>query len=112
MQLVAQVLAALSALENLAQILLLAEEVPCPARCFSGREAHLYLSRASAAPALEAGVWEACIDGLDEAFAEERGAKGKKTRRNLHAASVPARGQKQKGPAQGGLYGILAGMDA
>lgn len=109
-QLVAQVLAALGALEHLVQILLLGNEVPSPARYFSGRRVHSYLTGLQAAATLESGMWEACTDGLDVAFAEPRGPRGKKERRKKNVAPAPARGQ-TKAPANGGLFGLLASMD-
>ncbi|KAH9946438.1 PIN domain-like protein [Amylocystis lapponica] len=111
-QLVAQVLVALDALEQLAQILLLAMEVPSPAHRFSGRRMHLYLTNPhalAAATTLEDGVWGACIEGLEHAFAEQKGTK--KERRKKSGTAVPAK-VPGKVPPKGGLYSLLANMDA
>ncbi|OJT02228.1 hypothetical protein TRAPUB_7255 [Trametes pubescens] len=110
-QLVAQIEAALGAAERLAHVLLLAPAIPSPARHFSGGRFHAMVSGDGAqAGELEEGVWDACVEGLEDAFAALPQRKSKKEKRAKGAvqAAPPARG-KAKG---GSMFGLLADADA
>ena len=114
-QLVAQVSAALDAIEQFAQVLLLASTVRSPGKRFSGVRCHGLLSGRIALSAGEPGedVWAACIEGLDEAYAlpPQRRAKDKKGK--TEAGSVGKGVKPGKGnAARGGMFGLLADVEA
>lgn len=122
-QLVSQVSVALATIQRLVQVLLLTHRVPSPVTRFSGKTCHAYLTGSMTIPsnALPASLWEASVEGLDEAFAEPLGKKkrkGKKTDQvNGFAKTVtPVNGRLGNGRkpvgSVGGMFGLLASVDA
>ncbi|KAI0058421.1 hypothetical protein BV25DRAFT_1234924 [Artomyces pyxidatus] len=114
-QLFAQVSAALSAIEMLAQALLVVEHVPTPMHLFSGSMFHSVLTgERQVGDKIPEGMWDACVDGLGDAFGIERGKKGKKERKAAVAAGRNGVGIRPSGSKAGvsqSLFGMLAGMD-
>ena len=111
-QLVAQVLTALDAIEHLAQVLLLAPGLGSAGRKMSGARCHALLSgrrRLSAEEPAES-VWAACVDGLEDAFGAR--AQKKKDKRAKAQAAVPKASPAKSGGARGGMFGLLADVDA
>ncbi|KAF7795578.1 hypothetical protein EIP86_006741 [Pleurotus ostreatoroseus] len=121
-QLAAQVLATMDAIVRLSQVLLLDTQLPNPTLRFSGRLFHAYLSGAKPIPphGVPDRLWHAATEGLESAFFEPSGKKRKKDRkREAEAASgvatsaqSTAKGQKLKGVAVGGKFGLLASLSA
>ena len=108
-QLVAQVLAALDAIEQLAQVLLLGPTIRSPGRKFSGARCHGLLG-GRVAVELEEEIWLACTEGLEEAFAmpPQRRVKAKKAK-----AAVATTGKSSKtGKGGGGMFGLLVDAEA
>ncbi|KAI0262566.1 hypothetical protein BC834DRAFT_828753 [Gloeopeniophorella convolvens] len=93
-QLTAQALATIDAIEMLSQTLLLTDRIPNPARLFSGKSFHRFLL-GSSTPGLylPPGLWDACVGGLESAFVSDKsGKKDRKARSkqsNLHVSSAP-----------------------
>lgn len=121
-QLVAQFSSALDAVEMLAQALLLGDRVIHPAYAFSGQHLHTILTsqrgRIFDNKDMDKGLWETCIEGLQEAMSEERGKWGKKERKAKNAqshgvsASSSSSGAKKGTATQGqGLFGMLVDLD-
>lgn len=111
-QMVAQFLTALEVIEQLAQVLLLADRFVLPTRAFSGKLVHTLLTANSPISPTAKGELKAALeateDGLEAAYAEERNRRGK-TKRARPPPSPPVasgRGQKMS------LYGMLGQMDA
>ncbi|KAI0799969.1 hypothetical protein C8Q74DRAFT_1313806 [Fomes fomentarius] len=103
-QLVAQVLCALDAVEQLAQVLLVAPATTSPGRRMSGGRCHgLLCGRAAGEPSEE--VWRATVDGLEDAFRRiPVKKKDKKATAPKAATSSGRRGQRS-------LFGLLADAD-
>lgn len=81
-QLTAQILATFDAIEMLSQVLLLTNKVPSPASSFSGRAFHRFLANGNSPDVhFPSGLWDACVGGLEGAFAHESDRKRKKGRR-------------------------------
>jgi len=87
-QLMAQVLMALDSIADLSQILLLSERVPDQGRLLSGRRFHSFLTgmKMPTAADIPDGLWDACVEGLEDAFGEER---WKKAKRGARVKTVP-----------------------
>ena len=82
-QLTAQILATFDAVEMFSQVLLLTNKSPNPASFFSGRAFHDFLSKGNSPDMrLPPGLWDACVDGLEGAFAHESDKKRKRKRDN------------------------------
>ncbi|KAI0665698.1 hypothetical protein C8Q78DRAFT_1063616 [Trametes maxima] len=118
-QLVAQVSAALEALEQLSHALLLYPRIPSPASFFSGTRFHALLNEmpgVQGAGEVDEEVWRACLEGLENAYTalpQRRGKKEKKARAAEAAAAIPAKGSGKKGAgAKGGMFGLLADAEA
>ncbi|KAI0645320.1 hypothetical protein C8Q79DRAFT_971053 [Trametes meyenii] len=119
-QLVAQVSAALEALEQLSHALLLCPRIPSPAGSFSGMRFHALLNNAARAQgggeAVDEGVWRACLEGLEDAYTalpQRRGKKEKKAKAAEVAEALPTKGPGKKGTgSKGGLFGLLADAEA
>lgn len=98
-QLTAHVLATLDAVEMLSQALLLTNKAPNPAPLFSGKTFHQSLTNGSTPNThVPPGLWDACVDGLEGEFAQEkagkrrRGCKAKgRQEKPVHGPAVPAR---------------------
>ncbi|PPR05256.1 hypothetical protein CVT24_008282 [Panaeolus cyanescens] len=116
-QLTAQVLAALEAVEEIVQVLLLTERVPFSLQKFSGMYFHrLLTSHASIPNTLIQDALEASQEGMTDAFQEERVKKGRKpkpVKSNQHPVSVMGSNSKDKksSMASKGLFSMLADMD-
>ncbi|KAI0759967.1 hypothetical protein BD413DRAFT_487111 [Trametes elegans] len=121
-QLVAQVSAALDAIEQLAHVLLLSPALESPAKYFSGKRFHAILSGALTPPS-EGEVseeWEACVAGLEDAYTALPSRKGKKERRaqksgDASAGASAGRGQgkgQKAAVSKGGLFALLADAEA
>ncbi|KAA1470637.1 PIN domain-like protein [Dentipellis sp. KUC8613] len=112
-QLLAQITEALKTIANLAEVMLLADHLPSPAAFFSGRQFHQLLTEGRSTNAggePPNALWEACAQGLEDAFGEAKGKKGKKERKARNAQVPSAKANTSSAPSQG-LFGILAGMD-
>jgi len=112
-QLTAQILAALESIEELSQVLLLSERVPSCAHLFSGKTFHFYLTGARSLEATDVtgSLWDACVEGLEDAFGEQWKKKAKKGGK---VKSIPAGGTRKgltKGSSASGMFGLLADME-
>jgi len=81
-QLMAQVLTTIESIHQLSQVLLLSEQVPVRIHMLSGELFHTFLSRRglSYRDTLPLGLWEASVEELEKAFAEERPVRAKKSK--------------------------------
>lgn len=81
-QLMAQVLAAVESIHQLSQVLLLSERVPVGVHRLSGQLFHTFLAQkgSNRRDTLPQGLWDACMEGLGDAFAEERPVRTKKSK--------------------------------
>ncbi|KAH9846148.1 hypothetical protein C2E23DRAFT_951191 [Lenzites betulinus] len=117
-QLVAQVMAALEAAERLAQVLLLAPALASPARRLSGARFHALLVGGTGSVDgdvdvdVEEGVWRACTEGLEGAYATLPQRRSKKERKGRAATEVvaPAAKKGQKGGVS--MFALLADAEA
>jgi len=116
-QLMAQVLMALDSIADLSQILLLSERVPDQGRLLSGRRFHSFLTgmKMPTAADIPDGLWDACVEGLEDAFGEER---RKKAKRGARVKTVPTanpvstqKGFSHTGISSGGLFDLLGDME-
>lgn len=109
-QLMAQMLTALECIDEFAQILLLPERVPSRGHLLSGSLFHSFLTgvKTPNATDIPEGLWEACTDGLDDAFGEEW-KKTKKANKDK-AAPMTATGSPRNVVRSGGLFGLLSDM--
>ena len=113
-QLTAQILAVFDAVEMLSQALLLTNKVPNPASLFSGKAFHQCLANGGAPDAqLPSGLWGACVDGLEGAFAHEKDGKRKrdrKTKENRDRAK-PSHGRVARGGVPGqSMFDVLSAL--
>ena len=102
----------MDAIEHLAQVLLLAPGLGSAGRKMSGARCHALLSgrtRLSAEEPTES-VWAACVDGLEDAFGAR--AQKKKDKRAKAQAAVPKASPAKGGGTRGGMFGLLADVDA
>lgn len=115
-QLMAQVSMAIETIQNLSQVLFLTEQVPVNVERFSGLRFHRYLSDAEfgAIEAVPEGLWEACIQSLDDAFREERSTNKKKAR-SLNADKVVMQTKRERDStamkSKRGRFGLLGDTD-
>jgi len=112
-QLVAQISAAMEALEYLVQILLLQDRVPTPLHRFSGQRFHQLLVEHLERPVMiDEKIWGACVEGLDTAFMEPPSKKRKKERRSKESTKAvqPAKGimPTKTSTSKGGIFSLLA----
>lgn len=107
-QLSAQLLTALETINQLAQALLLTALVPSVAHRVSFKLFHSYLSRHSSFTydIIGAEVWEACLDGLVEAYRENRVKKQKRPQRAVATAPVS-----KKNTGTSSAFSLLAEVD-
>ena len=118
-QLVAQVLTTMDALERLSQVLLVDEQFPSSTLRFSGRLFHAYLTGTKQIPAqaVPDRLWHASTEHLEHAFIEPSGKKRKKDRKRGVEANGPVlpggapATSKTNGVAVGGKFGLLAALD-
>lgn len=111
-QLMAQVLMALECIEEFSQILLLSERVPSRGHLLSGSLFHSFLTGSK--PLHDAdipeGLWEACEEGMNDDFGEE---KKKKTKQASKDKPTSTTGTRKKGSTtSGGLFGLLGELEA
>ncbi|KAF7321546.1 XPG-I-2 domain-containing protein [Mycena kentingensis (nom. inval.)] len=89
-QLAAQVLTTLEAIEHFSQILLITERLPSPVSLFSGVEFHANLTGTRmGAVDLPGLLWDACVADIPDAFADEAKRKKPKKAKNKAAPSPP-----------------------
>jgi hypothetical protein len=88
-QLVAQTLSTIESIEQLSQILLLSDLLPSSAHQFSGKVFHAYLTGLLrlGRDAIPTALLEAALHGLEDALAEEKVRKPKKTKKATDKAS-------------------------
>jgi hypothetical protein len=90
-QLTAQILATFDAIEMLSQVLLLTNKVPNPASFFSGRAFHDSLANGNSPDVhFPPGLWDACVGGLEGAFAHESDRKRKRDRKTMESQAKTA----------------------
>ena len=110
-QLMAQALMALESIADLSQVLLLSSQVPHRGYALSGKKFHSFLTgmKTPVAADIPLGLWDACVQGLEDAFGEvwKKARKGSpvKTTRKAHPVS-PRKG------TTGGLFDLLGDMAA
>jgi hypothetical protein len=87
-QLMAQVLMAIESIHHLSQVLSVSERVPVRVHTLSGQTFHMFLAQkgSNCRDILPVGLWDACTEGLGDAFAEERPVKAKKSK--VHGKSI------------------------
>jgi hypothetical protein len=110
-QLVAQTLSTMESIEQLSQILLLSDLLPSSAHKFSGKVFHAYLTGLLrlGKDAIPTALLETGICGLEDALAEEKIQKPKKTKKgtgNAVAALSP------RSNSSGGLFHLLGDVEA
>ncbi|EGO00945.1 hypothetical protein SERLA73DRAFT_105440 [Serpula lacrymans var. lacrymans S7.3] len=117
-QLTAQALTALEAIHQLSQVLLLSDRVPCTVHKFSGQNFHSLLNRPGTLGTgiVPDGLWMACVEGLEDAFAEERRKKTKTKKGNTGREQVDSLGGPQQRAVKYklpgvGMYGLLGSVD-
>jgi hypothetical protein len=112
-QLTAQILATLDAVEMFAQVLLLTNKVPNPARFFSGKTFHQCLANGGGTPGTHfpPGLWDACVDGLDDSFAQEKVGKRKKDRKTTESREKQIHGPAVRGPRTRIMFDVLSALD-
>ncbi|KAH9889537.1 hypothetical protein C8Q73DRAFT_737263 [Cubamyces lactineus] len=114
-QLVAQLSAALDAAEQLSHVLLLAPKITNPARLFSGRRFHALLAGSTAeVGAVEEGLWRACWQGLEGAYAElpQRRSKKEKKATAVGADVSRAKGKAKRPIAAASMFELLGDAEA
>lgn len=111
-QLTAQILATFDAVEMLSQVLLLTNKAPNPASFFSGRAFHDFLAKGNGPDMhLPPGLWEACVDGLEGAFAHESDKKRKRNRKPVVSQAKTAHGPAVHGTRiHQSMFGVLSAM--
>ncbi|KAI9441199.1 PIN domain-like protein [Lactarius indigo] len=112
-QLTAQILATLDAIEMLSQSLLLTSRVPNRAYLLSGKAFHRHLASdgENIGARIPPGLWDACVSGLDGTFA--RGKEGS-TKKNPKSTSKGGRASAnaptfQRVPGQS-IFDVLSGL--
>jgi hypothetical protein len=110
-QLMAQVLMAIESIHNLSQVLAVSERVPVRVHTLSGQMFHMFLAQkvSNCRDTLPVGLWDACTEGLGDAFAEERPVKVKKSKVNgksIASERTSARNAVRVGT--GSQFGLLA----
>ncbi|KAJ7039096.1 hypothetical protein C8F04DRAFT_317281 [Mycena alexandri] len=104
-QLTAQVLTALEAIDQFSQILLVNDRVPAPASLFSGVDFHSCLTGSRAVDVPDT-LWDACVDDIAETFADDRKKKPKKSKQ------TPAAQAKKAVKGSGSIFDMLADAEA
>ncbi|KAG2142284.1 uncharacterized protein EDB93DRAFT_1329756 [Suillus bovinus] len=111
-QLMAQVLMAIESIHHLSQVLLVSERVPIRVHTLSGQAFHMFLTQkgSNCRDTLPVGLWDACTEGLDDAFAEERPIKGKKLKVNGKPIERPSVRKAARVGTAGSQFGLLADL--
>ncbi|KAJ3784334.1 hypothetical protein GGU10DRAFT_358236 [Lentinula aff. detonsa] len=122
-QLTSQILQCLDSVHQLAEVLLLSDRVSSPAHLFSGRRFHAYLTNDLGPVPVDTfsgELWDACVDGLDDVFVQERMSRKEKKLQNYQSQNAVDNPSKLKqGNASrkindrgGGFYGLLGDVEA
>lgn len=120
-QLVAQVLVTLDAIERLCQVLLLNEQLPSPTLRFSGELFHSYLTgtKTISPQGIPDRLWNASTENIEHTFIESVGKRRKDRKKEAEGGSTPtdswkgtSKGQKMNGVALGSKFSLLANLDA
>ncbi|CDO76942.1 hypothetical protein BN946_scf184709.g4 [Trametes cinnabarina] len=108
-QLVAQLFAALEAIEQLTHVLLLSPRIANPARRFSGRTFHALLTGvATPVEDVDEHLWQACWVGLEDAYTTVPVKKGKKEKRAAAVRQATASAKTKKAAAtKSGMFELL-----
>ncbi|KAG1794319.1 uncharacterized protein HD556DRAFT_1369428 [Suillus plorans] len=111
-QLMAQVLMAIESIHHLSQVLLVSERVPVRVHTLSGQTFHMFLAQkvSNCRDTLPAGLWDACTEGLGDAFAEERLVKVKKSKIDGKSIERPSVRRTTRVGAAGSQFGLLADL--
>jgi hypothetical protein len=110
-QLTAQVLATLDAVEMFSQVLLLTNKVPNPAHFFSGKTFHQCLTNGGTPDThLPPGLWDTCVDGLEGAFAQEKAGRKKRDRKTTESEKQ-VHGPPVRGPRSQSMFNVLSALD-
>jgi hypothetical protein len=112
-QLTAQILATFDAVGMLSQVLLLTNKSPNPASFFSGRAFHDFLAKGNSPDMhLPPGLWDACVDGLEGAFAHKGDKKRKRNRKPMEFQAKTAPGLAAHGTRihHQSMFGVLSAM--
>jgi hypothetical protein len=110
-QLTAQVLATLDAVEMFSQVLLLTNKVPNPARFFSGKTFHQCLTNGGTPDThLPPGLWDACVHGLEGAFAQEKAGRKKRERKTTESREKQVHGAPVRGPRSQSMFNVLSAL--
>jgi len=116
-QLMAQALMALESIANLSQILFLSERVPSQDHLLSGKLFHAFLTgnKIPVSDGIPENLWEACAEGLEDAFGEEWRKKAKKGAKIKATALVNptdlSKGYSQKDASSKSLFRLLGDME-
>ncbi|KAG1740880.1 uncharacterized protein EDB91DRAFT_1052940 [Suillus paluster] len=110
-QLMAQVLMAIESIHHLSQVLSVSERVPVRVHTLSGQTFHTFLAQKSSncRDTLPLGLWGACMEGIGDAFAEERPVKAKKSKINGKSTSSVQKAVRHVG-TMGSQFGLLADL--
>ncbi|KAK7045644.1 hypothetical protein VNI00_007477 [Paramarasmius palmivorus] len=117
-QLTAQILQSMDAIEHLAQVLLLTDQVPSISHLFSGRKFHSYLTGESPAGVVSDELWNSAVEGVEGCFAEERQKKQKKKENGGRGAQKPTtstptpKASAKVGTGGRGLFDLLGDVEA
>ena len=114
-QLTAQILMAMDAIEQLSQVLLLTERVPFEIHRISGRRFHAMLTgTTTVAQSLPSDVWDSTEAGLSDAFQEERVKKVKpsKTEKQAVVSALNGKASTQAVPKKGLNFALLDNVEA
>lgn len=114
-QLTAQVLMAVESISDLCQVLLLTDRVPARSHLLSGKQFHSFLTgvKSPAAANIPDGLWNACMEGLEDAYGEERAKKGAKVKATaVENAISPEKGISLKSASHRSLFALLGDMEA
>jgi hypothetical protein len=108
-QLMAQVLMAIESIQQLSQVLLVSERVPVRVHILSGQSFHTFLAQkgSNCRDSLPQGLWEACMEDIGEAFAEERPVRVKKSKVKANQAESAVQNAVRVG-TRGSQFGLLA----
>ncbi|KAG2347530.1 PIN domain-like protein [Suillus weaverae] len=113
-QLMAQVLMTIESIHHLSQVLSVSERVPVRVHTLSGQTFHMFLAQKGSnyRDTLPDGLWDACTEGLGDAFAEERPVKVKKSKINGKSIERPSVRKAVRVGAAGSQFRLLADLQA
>ncbi|KAK7691682.1 hypothetical protein QCA50_005081 [Cerrena zonata] len=61
---------------------------------------------------VQPALWEASMQGLEQAFAEQMGKKKRAAKNSVASAPTTPVGKQRKGAVSGGMFGLLGDVDA